>query len=77
MNLHGYFLQKAGYGKHQYRPCPHAKIKVPPSSFFFFGRNRLFNVQYSQCIEVTVVLENARAFCEYRIQNRSKFPKLH
>jgi hypothetical protein len=32
---------RAGYGKHQYRPCPHAKIEVPPSSIFF-GRNYLF-----------------------------------
>ena len=31
-------------------------------------------VQYPQCIEVTFVLENARAYCEYRIQNRSNFP---
>ena len=34
--------QRTGYGKHQYRPCPHAKIEVPISSNFFC-QNYLFN----------------------------------
>jgi hypothetical protein len=62
--------ERAGYGKHQYQPCPHAKIEVPPSSNFF-GRNYLFSTP--TCIKVTFVLENAHAYCEYRIQTGAIF----
>jgi hypothetical protein len=46
------------------------KLKFRHLQFFL---SELF-VQYPQCIEVTFVLENARAYCEYRIQNWSNFP---